>query len=189
MGSALECLTCRRYKHKHKCGARPDVHTAWCDYPVEDCAACGTRYEKGEFPDGAFEHKPAPVRAREIGELIERDASRTRTSAAERRAKRSEERRKVMNRRVLILLAVSLGAGEAHRIYQVLRTFGIDPRKQAVRADFEELIKLKWLTRHQVPFKKTKAYHSEYQWCYTINPAVEEKIRNAGSEEVRSVQG
>lgn len=182
VGSAMECTHCRRWKTRHKCGARPDYKTAWVDYPVEECAACNPLHPRGEFPEGPKEHRErTPKHAKEP------EPAKSKSKAMDRRTKKATEVRRKRKRRQLLCIAVACeGAVRFRDMWRIYSEFGVAFSKRSLLVDLEEMVKEGWLMREKIPIErgpKSPKFMPTEVWEYRINTAVLAKLQNARQDD------
>jgi hypothetical protein len=173
----MECIQCRSYSHKHKCGGRFDAVRAWLPYPVEECAVCNPPHQQGKFSEGPSQDL-APVKKPKAPK--EPSMPKSKTAAVEKRATRRQMVDRKRKRKILIILTISHGIELAGDIRRVLVSFGVTvtSRSRTINEDLDVLCVERWIVREKVEYKRTKKsqHLSAFQWRYFVNTGVTDKI-------------
>jgi hypothetical protein len=169
VGSSLECVDCRRFAGKHKCGAVQDGAQAWKDYPVTDCASCTVI--PGKIAEGPLEglHEPTPVElAKDPFEPVPTAAESFGENIRAKSAKRKQaERRRMI---ILLILAANPGVMRIREIAKVLADqFDLVLDRKEIYSILEYLQADRFVAVEQVATVPAKARHAKTEGHYTLN--------------------
>lgn len=171
LGRALRCSHCRRYKHKHKCGALSDAVKAWKDYPVNECTACASDRDPGEFSRGP---NPTPPK---VQKPREKDPGDPQTNPRPKATGKQRDSVRLRSRRFrLICVVLALRQCRSREIRQLLALFGVEKTREAINRDLGELVKQRWVTRTLVLREKSPKYQSKQEYVYSLSEAIRGKI-------------
>lgn len=175
----MECARCRKGKTRHKCGAIAESKLAWRNYPVEDCAACNPVRPQGEFPEPPRDVPPvrAPTNVH-IGEPPPKEKppkeGPTRWEMARAKARRLR----------MLTTLVALGADTIGALVRGIERMGVDKPRRTLSQDLDELVKDRWLVRtRKARGGKVPKWQRDWQWSYSINPAIVAATRSEDDEE------
>ena len=171
--AAFACTRCRRFSKKHKCGSVPEFRNAWKPYPLEDCVACTKSGPPAEGPSATLVRQRKPSeKDPEAGKV----SGGNRMAAVEKRLSRTELRKNRSRRKQLLLVAVSHGVETAAELMKVMEAFGVELKRRALYDDLSALVKERWLEREEIQRDKSHHWQKDWEWSYTINPAITERL-------------
>ena len=189
VGSPMTCDACKRFAHKHRCGADPSPTACIRDFGVVQCNACNPMLPAGEVAEGPkpIDGEPRVDPATSPDKKLDgRKMPKVRESEA---IDRKDRIKRKAARHTLIVLAVQLGCNTRGAVWKALKRFHdvqgktFDLHSRTIQMDLDALVAAGWMSKRKVLRPKERAHLAPYVWHFKINPSIPSLLGTTGDDD------